>query len=418
LSKYLRPQWSRVLLLALVLFAHIGLRLVNPQIMRFFIDTAVSGGAVQALIGAGILFLGVAVVDQGLAIAATYLGETVAWTATNALRLDLTLHCLKLDQSFHKAHTPGELISRIDGDVNTLSNFFSRLVIRLIGNAILIVGILTALFLEDWRLGVGISLFALIALVVLVRIRTIAIPYWKKVREQMAEWYGFVGEQLVGTEDIRANGAQGYVMRRFYDLTRQRLPTQLRAGLAGYSMWMTSVTIFALGSAVAYALSAYLWEAGAVTIGTVYLVFHYTALLQGPIAEIRAQITDLQQAEASIEHIETLSKTESRLAEPGSGIEAQIPAGPLSVVLDNISFAYEEEGETVLKGVSLSLRPGRVLGLLGRTGSGKTTLARLLLRLYDPSEGEVLLGCPPSGKPGHAGRAALSDHRAQQPCPV
>jgi ATP-binding cassette subfamily B protein len=166
----------------------------------------------------------------------------------------------------------------------------------------------------------------------------------------------------------------------------------MRSGLAGYAMWMTTVTIFALGSAVAYVLSAYLWDAGAVTIGTVYLIFHYTALLQGPIAEIRAQLTDLQQAEASIDHIEALSNAESRLAEPAAGSETLIPAGPLSVVLNEVSFAYEEESENVLDGVSFSLQPGRVLGLLGRTGSGKTTLARLLLRLYDPNAGQVLLG--------------------------
>jgi ABC-type multidrug transport system fused ATPase/permease subunit len=379
------------MLLACLLLAGIGLKLLQPQIMRLFIDTAVTGGASSVLTRTALAFLGVALVSQGLAIATAYVGEDVAWRATNALRQDLTLHVLRLDLSFHKSYTPGELISRIDGDVNALSNFFSRLIISFLGNVILIVGILTLLCLEDWRVGLGMTLFATIALAVLVRIRTIAIPYWTVVREQTAEWYGFLGEQLAGTEDIRANGAQGYVMHRFYELTRKRLPAQMKASLAGYAMWMTNITIFALGNAVAFALSAHLWYAGGVSIGTIYLIFHYTELLRGPIAEIRAQVTDLQQAEASIERIETLSSTTSTLSEPMSGTEVALPSGSMAVTFEDVSFSYEE-GDTVLHNISFDLAPGRVLGLLGRTGSGKTTLARLLLRFYDPSDGRVLVG--------------------------
>ena len=146
----------------------------------------------------------------------------MAWRATNALRQDLTLHCLKLDLSYHKAHTAGELISRIDGDVNTLSNFFSQLIIQMVGNTILLTSILVLLALEDWRLGLSMLAFSAVALRVLIWIRALAIPHWKTVRKQMAEFYGFVGEQFAGMEDIRANGAGGYALHRFLNLVRER----------------------------------------------------------------------------------------------------------------------------------------------------------------------------------------------------
>src|SRR5205823_934138 len=100
-------------------------QLFNPQILRYFIDATVTGSATPSLIGAAFLFVGVALANQGVSVAATYLSENVAWTATNQLRTDLVVHCLSLDMAFHKTHTPGELIERIDGDVDTLSNFFS-----------------------------------------------------------------------------------------------------------------------------------------------------------------------------------------------------------------------------------------------------------------------------------------------------
>ena len=387
LKRYLVPQWPRACWLAALLLVQIGLRLVAPQIMRFFIDTATSGGAVQALIRAGFFFLGVAIAAQALSITTTYLGQNVSWTATNGLRLDLARHCLALDPAFHKAHTPGELLERIDGDVNTLSNFFSQMFVHLLGNAVLMVGILALLYREDWRAGATMSLFALIALALLVRIRAMAIPHWEKNRQLTAEFYGFLGEQLEGTQDIRANGAQGYVMRRFYEITRGLLPPHMKSGVASYSMWITSATSFALANATAFALSAHLWQARLVTIGTIYLIFHYTELLHGPITEIRAQITNLQQAEASIGRIQTLLGTESSLRE---GSEGSLPAGALSIAVQDVSFKYEQA--PILRNITFSLQPGRVLGLLGRTGSGKTTLARLLLRLYDPTSGEILLG--------------------------
>jgi ATP-binding cassette subfamily B protein len=177
-------------------------------------------------------------------------------------------------------------------------------------------------------------------------------------------------------------------MRRFYELIRRWFPIRLRADLAGQAMWLTNVGVFALGNALAFGLSAYLWSIGAITIGAVYLIFYYTELLRGPMSEIRSQIEDLQRAEASITRLRELLAISSRLQD---GPGAPLPAEALSVEFEDVSFSYDGQ-EMALRNLTFRLRPGRVLGLLGRTGSGKTTLARLLLRLYDPTGGEIRLG--------------------------
>ena len=388
IAVYLRPQWPRVALLGVLLLAGIGLQLLNPQVIRFFIDTAQAGGALDTLLNAALLFIGVALVYQVLMVAATYLGENIGWTATNALRADLAAHCLRLDMSFHKARTPGELIERIDGDVNALSNFFSQFMIHILSNVVLLIGVLVLLFREDWRVGLGMTLFALLALVILLRIRHIAVPFWTAVREASADFFGFLGEQLIGTEDIRGNGATGYVMRRFHEKLRAWLPVSRQASIAGAAMWMTTLTVFTAGNALAFGLGAYLFSMGGITLGTVYIIFHYTELLLGPIEQIRSQLQDLQKADASIARVDELFRTRTRLEDTGT---APLPAGALAVAFQNVSFHYDDD-EPVLRDLSFTLAPGRVLGLLGRTGSGKTTLARLLLRLYDPADGAICLG--------------------------
>jgi len=376
--------------MALLLLVSIALRLINPQIMRYFIDTALGGGEFNALLTAASLFFVVAIAGQGLAVAATYFSEQVAWTATNALRVDLVAHVLHLDLSFHKQHTPGELIERIDGDVNKLANFFSRFTVNILGSLLMMIGVLVLLYREDWRVGLALTLFSLVGLAVLLRIRTFAIPFWEKERQINAEFYGFIGEHLSATEDLRANGATGYVLRRFHELLRRWLPIRLKANLAGYSMWMSNVGLFAIGTMVAFGMGASLWQRGIITLGTVYLIYHYTELLRDPIAQLRYQLTELQQAEAGIKRIEALLATTSRLEDHG---QQSLPAGPLAVALDGVSFSYADEpDERVLQEITLHLQPGKVLGLLGRTGSGKSTLARLLLRLYDPTSGTLRIG--------------------------
>ncbi len=438
LATYLRPQRLRFAALAALLLGGIGLELLNPQILRGFIDTALAGGSEASLLQTALLFAGVALAQQIVAVLARYVSENVGWTATNALRGDLAEHCLRLDLSFHKARTPGELIERVDGDVTALASFFSQLVVNVLGNLLLLAGVLALLFREDWRAGLAIGLFALTALAAMSRLRTVAVPLWAAEREANAQFFGFLGEQISGTEDLRGNGATGYVMGRFYTLLRGWLPVSRRAGMASYSMWISTIILFAVGSALSLGLGAFLWSQGQISIGTVYLLFNYTELLRRPIDQIRTQLQDLQKAGASIARIQELLDTRTRIVD-GPGVP--LPAEALSVEFDCVSFGYEHEarGEKfeagddgdsaeawtqdpdaelqiaradspaprpapqasslkpqaaalVLHDLSFRLRAGEVLGLLGRTGSGKSTTARLLLRLYDPLAGAVRLG--------------------------
>jgi len=388
LAHYLRPHRLRMGLLTLILCGAVGVQVVTPLVASRFIDRATCGGTLRDLIVLALLTMGLALVGQGLAVAETYVAEHVSWAATNTLRADLLAHLLRLDATFHTAHTPGELIERVDGDVATLARFFSRFVVYVLGNGILMLGMLGLLYHVDWRVGLGLSLFVALALTAMLRIRAVATPAWAAERQASADFYGFLGDYLAGLEDIRSSGAGAFVLRRCAEVMRPWLAVTLRAGTWDYAMGATSSGLFALGTAVAFALSALLFKSGALTIGTVYLIFQYTELLRQPIERISDDVQDLQQADASMGRVEALLGTAPRLAD---GPGAALPSGPLAVELDGVSFGYAEDAP-VLRDVSVRLEPGRVLGVVGHTGSGKTTLTRLLARFYDPLAGVVRLG--------------------------
>lgn len=387
LWRYLRPQGWKVGALALLLLSSIGLRLLDPQIVRRFIDDAIAGQSARDLLYLGILFLVVTITNQAITAGALYLGEAVAWTATNQLRLDVAGHALGLDLTYHKTKTPGEMVERIDGDIETLSNFFARFAVELASNGILMIGIIILLFREDWRIGVVLTLFVLGALGFLNWLRKIPIPLIAAAREQAAKFYGFVGEQLQGTEDVRANGAAPYVMRRFYQRMQEWYPIEVRRGLWGFSLWPASEGLFAIATLLLFIVGAWLWGKGALTVGAIYLVWSYTERLREPIEQMRTQFQELQRAAASIGRLNGILKTKSRLSDDGKG---SLPAGALAVTFDHVSFAYEGD-ELAIADLSFELKPGQTLGLLGRTGSGKSTLARLLLRFFDLTAGEIRL---------------------------
>jgi ABC-type multidrug transport system fused ATPase/permease subunit len=392
--RYVAPQWRRTTLLAVLILTSIGLELVGPQLLRAFIDSAIGGGALDALARLALIFVAVAVATQLLTAWSQYVGEDLGWSATNALRADLALHCLRLDLSFHKARTSGELIERIDGDVTALATFFSRFVVNVLGNLLLLVGVLIVVAREDLRAGLALTIFAAVALFLMAGpLRNIAVKYWGRVREVSAQMYGFLAERLAGTEDIRSSGAEAHVMSGLAWHHRAWLASRRKAIYFGTVLWSMTILTFAVGNAVAFGVGAYLWSLGVITLGTVYLLFHYTDMLRRPIEQLRRELEEMQRAVASVARITELLRTESRLPD---GRGEPIPAGALAVELDGVSFAYESSGterdDLVLRDISLRLAPGEVLGVLGRTGSGKTTLARLLLRFYDPTAGAIRVG--------------------------
>lgn len=412
LTTYLQPQWRQALLLLMLLLGSLGLELINPQLLRAFIDTARSDGALSVLTQIALLFLVVALGTQLVNVAEAYVAENVGLSATNQMRGDLALHCLQLDPAFHNAHTPGELIERIDGDVATLGNFFSRFVVQMLGNTLLLVGVLVLLWSIDWRIGFALTLFVMLSLAAITSLRNIAVPAWTAAREGSARLFGFLEERLAGTEDVRSSGATAYTLHRLDEHAFNLLRQQRWAGVLSTATGSSTLILLTCGTAAALGLAAYLFANNTITLGTVFLIFTYAELLRRPIEQITRQMQDLQQASASLERVQQLFAVQSAVSDTGSD---NLPASALTVEFDRVSFSYDDHAtattrddgsaehmeqagaaqiaanQTVLHEIILNIPAGTRLGVLGRSGSGKTTLTRLLFRLYDPQHGTIRL---------------------------
>ncbi|MFO7633161.1 MAG: ABC transporter ATP-binding protein [Caldilinea sp.] len=397
---YLRPQWRRVLLLSILILTGIGLQLLNPQVLRYFIDTTQSTGATPLLAAAALLYLLVGLTQHGLALATAALSLDVGWRATNALRADLLRHVLRLDMPFHKAHTPGALIERVDGDVSALGEFFSQFLVRVAANVLLISAILVLVLRINAPAGAALVVYTLLVALVLFYVQRIGVQRWNEAREAWGEQMGFIEEHYAGAEDLRGVGAESYVLYRLYGYMRALTEKARRGWMAQALGYAATNFLYVAGYALGLAFGATLYLRGEVTIGAAFVLVYYVGMLAEPLDALRDQGEILQQATVGVRRVNRLFAQQPQIQSTGQRL---LLDGPPAVSLEHVSFAYAQspisqsplpdtQQARTLRDITLTLAPGRILGVLGRTGSGKTTLTRLLYRLYDPGEGAIRVG--------------------------
>ena len=392
--RYFMHQWRHLAALALFLLLTVGLQLGTPLLLRAFLDAVVALATMGTILRVAAFYIVAAFALRGVQVGENYLAEVVAWRATNALRIDLVRHCLALDLAFHLKHTPGELIERIDGDVGILNNFFSRFVLILVTNALISLGVIAILTTIDWRMGLLYVRYAALYVAAVYWLNTATVVHFVRAREAEAALFGFLEERLGGIEDIRTSGATGYVLRQLTVLMRQRLFKQQHAQVVQGLISIVRMIIYIVGLVTGLAFAAILYLRGQITIGTAYMIFSYVYLVWGPLRDLVYQFSDFQRALASLQRIADLWTATPTITD---GPQTALPPGQLAVRFEHVSFSYagaedtSTENVAALRDISFHLAPGRVLGILGQTGSGKSTLTRLLFRFYDPQQGQIYL---------------------------
>lgn len=388
LLRYLKPVKGRLLLLLVMLLTSTGLQLLNPQIVQRFIDTAAGGGLLATLFQLAGIYLVVAVVNQLITVAVSYFGNDVSWRATNQLRGDLLKHCLRLDMKFHNVKTPGEMIERVDGDVTAISNFFAMFIVQVIGSFVLLAGILGFMFTISVPIALVMTAFTLLSILFMVVIRNLGVRSSKEEREVSASLFGLIEERIAGIEDVQSNGHVPYVMNRFHRLMRSVFLKGRRAWMLRVIPWNITVILFALAVTAVLLIGVHYYMSGAITLGTLYLIYQYTQMLNEPIEILGDQIQEFQKAKSGMLRSRELLSLRSEISE---GKETELPEGPLSLEFEHVHFSYNED-KPILTDIHFELKPGELLGIIGRTGSGKSSLSRTLLRLYNINSGVIRVG--------------------------
>ena len=391
LARLARPHRKATIGFAAALTASTAVALASPVLLGLFVDRLKSGKEVSALVPVGVAYVVGGIAATALNVLVTWRSTTLAWKITNTLRTDLARRVLDADRAFLRDHPTGELVSRIDGDVSSLTDMLALFVARVLSVVLVALGGAVVLaFLAPILAPVFVLNMVVIAWFMWSN-RSAVLAEAEAARDAEGELLSVVEERLSGADDLATLGAGHVAVTRLADTAQVVMLTASATMHEQVKVIGKLRTLVAASQVTMMVVGALLLSRGTITLGTVFVGFRMVSAVGGPIEGIGWRLRELAGAGGSARRIATLMARP--IAEVGG---TSFPDGGLDVHLDAVGLTYDDGDTEVLSDVSLRVAAGRRLGLVGRTGSGKTSIARLLLRIVPVSSGEVRFGGTPS----------------------
>ncbi|HZD73278.1 MAG TPA: ABC transporter ATP-binding protein, partial [Actinomycetota bacterium] len=306
-----------------------------------------------------------------------------------ALRTRTFRHIHALSIAHHHEERRGSLVSRVVADVETLSDFFRWGGVNFVVDGSLMLVALTTMAVYDWRLTL-VALGTMLPIIPLLRyMQRKLVRAWDAVRGRVGEMLGALSESIMGASVIRAYQSQAAAQRRVASVIDRRARAEIRAGTIGALLFPISDVFSALAIAVVLVVGMALGPGGDVSTGKLVAFAFLVSIFLEPVADLTELLDYTQQAMAGWRRVLDVLDTPIEVREPDPGLP--LPGGALQVELDHVWFAYHG-GPPVLRDVSCTIPAGARVAVVGATGSGKTTMAKLLIRLADPTAGGIRVG--------------------------
>ncbi|MFA5944223.1 MAG: ABC transporter ATP-binding protein [Candidatus Thermoplasmatota archaeon] len=397
LVPWVRPYKARVAIgLATNAFARL-FDLLPMVIIGVLVDRIQRGGLTQFAVDDFVLYgLGILGTFVGLAIfqsASDYAWDTLAQKVRHDLRMGLYGHLQKLDVAYFEGRQVGDIMSVLAGDVDQLENFLADATTSMVRLVITFVGIFGFLVWLDWRLAL--ILFAPLPIGVLVVryfVKNVQ-PQYRRTRQAVGEMNALLENNLQGIGVIQAYTAEGHQMSRMETRSGEYRDAAVAAATSRAKYIPGVYVIAGLSFALLVTVGGWLTFAGhGPTLGDYVVFVLFSMRLIMPLFILGMLLNQIQRSEASAKRVMDLLETKPTIQDrPGA---LALPSPPRELEFRDVHFAYPSRAP-VLHGVSFKLKRGQVLGVVGPTGAGKSTVLKLLLRYYEPTKGDVLI----DGKP-------------------
>ncbi len=384
-APYRRIAWWVFVVVALSAVAG----LMEPYLLRVVVDQGIGHKDLRALNLAVLAMVFLRLVVWGSTYLRIYLTNVIGQGVLHDLRQTLFAHIQTLSLRFYDHQPVGRIMSRITSDVDTINNLISSGLVNVASEGISLIGIIVILFSIEWRLALlTFSVFP--ALMILVRqTRPAMEAAWMNVRRSISNINANLNESINGNLVSQAFGRQEANIRTFDRLINNARERTMRAVKLEMTIWPSVDFIGVVGTALVVWYGAMLVLSGQLTLGFIIAFVNYLWRFWGPVSAISRTYSMLLSAMASAERIFQFLDTAPEVADKPDAITLPRIVG--EVRLENVSFRYDPTEPDVLHNINLHVRPGETVAIVGPTGAGKSTLINLIMRLYDPTEGRVLV---------------------------
>ena len=388
LLAYLRPHWQRMAAAFLLMLIASALTLVAPYLIKVAIDQSIAEGDTAGLariaLGLAAVFIGASLTTAGQQYLLSWVGQRVLAT----LRTRLFRHLQALPLGYHDTHIVGVTISRVINDVAVINELLSEGLITLVGDVLVLAGVISVMLSMSLRLALlTFCVFPVVLPATYLFARRAQVAF-RHTRARIAAVVGDLAEDISGMRVIQAFAQEDVTHERFDEVNQANRDAYIKAMSLSFvflpsieflGMLATGIVLWFGGLAVAR---------GELTLGVMVAFLAYVSRFFQPIQELSQLYTTMQAAMAGGERVLDLLDTRPEIADRPAAVEMPTIAG--LVELRHVSFSYR--GDTrVLHDVNLVIEPGQTVALVGPTGAGKTSIANLVARFYDVTEGAVLI---------------------------
>lgn len=390
---YLKPHLRSVAIAFLAIVGSSIVDLAQPWITQQAIDRYIATGDLAGLTRIVLLFLGLLIAGFACEYVQTFVLQTTGQKIMHTLRMQVFGHLQRLDLRFYDRNPVGRLMTRVTTDVDALNDLFASGVVTVFGDVLVLVGIMAAMLLMNWRLAlVAFAVLPLIAWVTMWFRRNVRESY-RRIRGLIARVNAFLQEHITGMSTVQLFGQEARTLRRFDAINREHRDVNI-ASIFYYALFYPVIEILASLSAALIILIGGGWALdGSVSLGVLVAFLQYARRFFQPISDLSEKFNIMQAAMAASERIFGLLDTPVDVTSPAAPVRAtktRTAARSGRIEFDHVWFAYDGE-HFVLRDVSFVVEPGERIGVVGATGSGKTTLVNLLLRFYDVNRGRILV---------------------------
>jgi ABC-type multidrug transport system fused ATPase/permease subunit len=388
----LRPYRGRLILMFTALLLETGAGLAPPYLLGKAIDSGIQTGDVSALDLIVVAFVIASIVYAVSTYAETYL---VGWVGTRALqdmRERIFSHLQSMSIGFFTRRSPGVLISRMTNDVEALNQLVTSGLVTIFSSTLTLVGVVVIMLFLDLQLALITFLtFPLLAIASVI-FRIVSAGTYRATRERIAAVTAYLQETLSGVRVVRSFGQEPRHQEVMTDLNEQNRDVNMKTVYLNASYFPAVEMLAAVGTAVILIYGGSQAIDGAIQVGVVVAFVGYLTRFFEPIQELSQLYTTYQQGMAALDKIFDLLDTPADMVDAPGAINPGTLRGEIE--LEGVWFSYGEEGESgedtwALRDVDLHVPPGQTLALVGATGAGKSTFAKLVARFYDPQQGTV-----------------------------
>jgi ATP-binding cassette, subfamily B, multidrug efflux pump len=389
LLEYLRPYWRSVVAALVTILVGGAASLVQPYLIKVAIDRYIAARQLEGLNRLAVVYLGVLVVAFVAEYAQTWTMQLTGQRIMFDLRMSIYRHLQRLDLRYYDRNPVGRLMTRVTSDVDVINDLFTSGVVTVFGDVFTLVGIMAMMLWMNWRLAL--VAFAVLPLIVFIAqwFRRNVRDSYRVVRGWIARINAFLQENITGMSTVQLFRREALNFARFDEIDRKHRDANVES-IFYYAVFYPAIEVV---STLATALI--IWYGGgavlrgALTLGALVAFIQYSQRFFRPISDMSEKFNILQSAMASSERIFKLLDEPVAVQSPPVPKTRPAPAEG-RIRFEDVWFAYNGE-DWVLKNVSFDVAPGQRVGIVGATGSGKTTLINLLLRFYDVQRGRITI---------------------------